>query len=214
VSASGWHHAVGTFDGTTISAWLDGNVGTTTFPFGTASSYHQWEIGANAIGGRAFAGKIDEVVVADRGWTAAEVLARYCPAPASSPSCPATYTASSGQSADKYRMVSAPADWATAAADCADDLPGWTYLHVPNNLWELSDSNSTYPTTHWIGVHDRSTEGTWVNVLGNDQHYVSWGPGEPNGGASADCVAASNAIPNADEDCTVSRQYLCECSAP
>ena len=46
----------------------------------------------------------------------------------------------------------------------------------------------------WIGWSDDAKEGTWVSALNSsvslgEEHFQSWGPGEPNGETKENCVA-------------------------
>jgi len=65
-------------------------------------------------------------------------------------------------------------------------------------------------TGAWIGLNDYATEGTFLWVAtGLSPHFTNWRAGEPNG--SGDCVnmAVSDGTWG-DEQCTVTRLYVCE----
>jgi len=70
-----WHHLMGTREGTTYKFYVDGvYLGSSG---GTAPAYVRVSLGAGWNYGAYFNGSIDEVVVANRSFSASEVLAHY-----------------------------------------------------------------------------------------------------------------------------------------
>lgn len=134
--------------------------------------------------------------------------------------CPPSYTTMlAGQA--RYRLVTTPASWTNAQADCTNDGTG-THLVIPTSMTEhgaIADAVSG-STSLWIGVSDRVTENTFLVVTGGTAYHVDWVSGasaEPDN--SGDCVEQASSTTSTpgdrgkqfDETCTSTRQYLCEC---
>ncbi|XP_071940974.1 macrophage mannose receptor 1-like [Antedon mediterranea] len=68
-------------------------------------------------------------------------------------------------------------------------------------------------TSHWIGLHDTSTEGNfeWVDGTALDPNNALWAPGRPDSlNGNEDCtVMFTNGLWN-DQFCTYSKRFLCE----
>jgi hypothetical protein len=89
------------------------------------------------------------------------------------------------------------------------------YLAVPNDAAELTALRTLAGATFWIGVHDRLNDGMFVEERPNDMvapaTFLPWATGEPDGGTSQDCVAAT-ATTISTEACDVAaRPFVCEC---
>lgn len=114
--------------------------------------------------------------------------------------------ASNGQ---YYRLPPNQASWVNAEADCADDVPGATHLVVLSNPDEVQIAR-TEPG--WIGLSDRTTEGTFVTVTGETGDQRPWASGQPdNGSGSEDCVRILGTGQLDDDQCGSNRFYACEC---
>jgi cysteine-rich repeat protein len=64
----------------------------------------------------------------------------------------------------------------------------------------------------WIGASDAASEGDFVWTTGEPWVFEAWGPNEPDGGASQNCVLLwrdRNWIFN-DFDCGIPSSYVCE----
>lgn len=135
--------------------------------------------------------------------------------------CPPAYTTTITATSTRYRLVTTPATWTTAAANCADDLAGapfQTHLAVLTSSTELSQVNATnLNAAVWIGLTDRITDGAFQWVTAEPTTFppatgTPWNTGEPNQAAEHDCVemklADLSALP-----CTELRPYFCECDA-
>jgi hypothetical protein len=140
-------------------------------------------------------------------------------------SCPAGYTASE-QTRTAYRYVPTPILWAAAESACEAE---------GTHLATITDSDERNVVTHalgksppgtsdkvWIGMSDRTSEGTWRFVTGGvvQTGQQFWNDNEPN--ASGDCGALyrkNDAVPSRegrydDADCTmlgINAGYVCEC---
>lgn len=121
----------------------------------------------------------------------------------------AGYTAVPTAGASLYRTVTTSATWANAEADCANDVPGATHLVVLSSTAEVA-----YVETQlgWIGLTDRVTEGTFVNVTNEANDVRPWLPGQPdNGGGDENCAQMKTANGIDDDQCNNTHRYVCEC---
>lgn len=100
--------------------------------------------------------------------------------------------------------------WADAKAAC--EASGMK-LAVPTSGSENSAVYSNWNGNnfgYWIGVTDSASEGNFVDVDGNAITYTNWQSGDPNGGASHDCVEVLYNGVWSDASCSNLRQYICE----
>lgn len=107
-----------------------------------------------------------------------------------------------------YRTINAQSSWTNAATDCANDVVGATHLIVLSSTAEV-----TYMTGQlgWIGLSDRVTEGTFVNVTNEAGDRRPWASGQPdNGGGNEDCAQMKGAGLD-DDQCGNAHRYVCEC---
>ena len=63
-------------------------------------------------------------------------------------------------------------------------------------------------STYWIGGSDSQKDSTWTWVDSAPWSYTNWGDGEPGGGATENCAAASGGRWQ-DEDCATRLGFLC-----
>jgi hypothetical protein len=79
----------------------------------------------------------------------------------------------------EYRLTSAATSWTAALAE-AQRLGG--NLVTINDAAEQAWLRSTFSTTErlWIGLTDRTTEGSFAWANGETTTYRNWAPGEPN----------------------------------
>ncbi len=113
------------------------------------------------------------------------------------------------QSGGYYRVVTTSATWVNAQTDCANDVPGATHLIVLSSTAEV-----TFAATNpgWIGLSDRATEGTFVNVTNEPNDQRPWAAGQPdNGGGNENCVHIGSGGRLNDDQCGNDKRYTCEC---
>jgi hypothetical protein len=107
-----------------------------------------------------------------------------------------------------HRAVPTSATWVNAESDCANDVAGATHLVVLSSTAEV-----TYVKTQlgWVGLSDRATEGTFVNVTGEPGDLRPWESDQPdNGGGNENC-AQMKAAGLDDDQCGNGHRYVCEC---
>jgi hypothetical protein len=107
-----------------------------------------------------------------------------------------------------YRIVGAGATWPDAEIACAGDVSGATHLIVLSNSVEVD-----FAVQHlgWVGLDDRATEGTFVNVTGEPNDQRPWRSGQPdNGSGNEDCVQLKSDGLD-DDQCGNAHAYVCEC---
>lgn len=134
------------------------------------------------------------------------------PIDAPSAGCPSGYaTLTGGQPTHQYRRIPA-ANWNAHKAFCTSTIPA-AYLAVPDDLAELQALVTLAAAARlWVGVTDAATEGTWLTVKGAPQTFLPWGPGEPDGGGSDDCVEVHRDDSKIyDERCNAQNVAVCEC---
>ena len=80
-----------------------------------------------------------------------------------------------------------PSGW-TAAESVAVSIGGHlaTINDAAEDAWVVSTFGSYLPV--WIGLNDRTTEGTYVWTSGEPVSYLNWRPGEPNNSGNEDLV--------------------------
>jgi hypothetical protein len=132
--------------------------------------------------------------------------------------CPGNYLAIAG-STTRYRQVIMAQTWEAAAADCANDLAGHTHLAVLSSDNERLSINASFLGLAWIGLQDRTTNGTyrWITAENTNNYpplaVPPWGNGQPTGGTDFDCVYLNGTFGLDDERCAVFFPYVCECDA-
>lgn len=136
--------------------------------------------------------------------------------------CPTSYTAT--VVAGIYRVVTTPATWEAARADCRADGPT-THLVVLGGDDERIAVRALLATGDvWLGVSDRVTTGTWRWVTTEDTRgYPSntrgtppWKADKPDDGddGAQDCAEMQPSGQWDDKRCTDEiNAYVCECDA-
>ena len=131
--------------------------------------------------------------------------------------CPAGYNPLPGAPAGhRYRKLGTAATWVVQSADCTQTSSS-AYLAVPDDATELQElATIAAGTPFWVGIHDMTTDGTFVTVRGVPATFLPWAPGEPDNGINPpeDCVAAASATQLMDDRCDNGQaKYVavCEC---
>lgn len=136
--------------------------------------------------------------------------------------CPAGY-APIGGSANLYRVVETNATWTEAASDCNDDDDlspgrGHTHLVVVGSAEEKAALTGQFSGNTWVGLSDLASEGAfaWVTAEATGGFPVvgeqpPWDAGDPDGGASENCVRFKNSFDFEDKPCGDANSYVCEC---
>lgn len=154
-------------------------------------------------GGGNGSGVIDAGVVAD---------AREIDAP---PGCPGSFTTVAGAGTHVYKVIATADDWGNQQMACQTFTKS-AYLIVPDNAAELAAVDGIAGAArYWVGIDDRATEGTFVNVLNMmPQTFLPWQPPAPDdAGPGEDCVEAISASHKInDERCNTSLPAVCECA--
>jgi hypothetical protein len=211
VSAPGWHHVLATANATESILWLDGVRYSIPYTGSSGFSFSQTYIGGDSTQGNGFDGLIDEVHVSYDSVTDAVAHAQYCPPPApTTVLCPASYTTTL-TGGHRYRNVTTTSGWQSAYNDCADDLPGYTYVAVPDNNAELQGIVTQHGGNRWVGVDDAQMQGDYRTVRGEYATFLPWEPGQPNGGMSESQVYVTGSNNYRDDSPSNPHSYTCEC---
>jgi hypothetical protein len=144
--------------------------------------------------------------------------------PVDAPGCPADYAPLTGGTAGHlYKKIPYSTSYVPQSQYCRALSEMRAYLAVPNSPAELAGLYALAGDTFWVGINDRTTEGTFVEEAtgGVWISSVPWASGEPDngdGGPVEDCVAAT-ASSISDNVCGASggvadRPAVCECNAP
>lgn len=171
----------------------------------------------NCAGGQRFgdaAGSLSNTCVGDDGGVDAGVDAPTDPDATDAPpaGCPAGYaTLTEAPPTQKYKLVTTLANWDTGQNLCVADKPGGgTYLAIPDDATELAAISTLTAAKYWIGVNDKATENTFVNVKGMPA-FTMFGAGEPNDQGNQDCVAVLNNLMSTEKCGATALVYVCEC---
>lgn len=120
----------------------------------------------------------------------------------------AGYTAASATTS-LYRVAAAGKTWVNAEAECAADVAGATHLVVLSSQAEVDYVKAT--RLGWVGLSDRATEGTFVNVTAEPNDVRPFASGQPdNGGGNENCVQLKAGGLD-DDQCNNNHAFLCEC---
>ncbi|XP_021356222.1 perlucin-like protein isoform X2 [Mizuhopecten yessoensis] len=104
--------------------------------------------------------------------------------------------------------------WAEASIICAD-LKGHlaTVNSAAENSFLKAQANVLKQTGYWLDGNDFEVEGSWRWTTSDDLiTFNDWHSGEPNQGASADCLALwrDHAYQWADEPCRHVWNFICK----
>jgi hypothetical protein len=123
--------------------------------------------------------------------------------------CAASYTLVAGTS---FYRVGAATSWTEAEAACESDGVGM-HLAVIADFVEQQKIEGFVGgmLDTWIGVTDRKTDNTFLDVTGGATTYLPWAANFPNF-AGAGCVFLDPAARKYhDGACTQLLEYVCEC---
>lgn len=115
----------------------------------------------------------------------------------------------------RYRVVSGftstyldsvqDASWDDARAACVAD---GAHLAIAETAGEASLA----AIGDWLGISDVAVEGEWRTLDGALATYLPWAAGQPDGGATENCVRLDDATQTIeDRACADLRDYTCEC---
>ncbi len=102
--------------------------------------------------------------------------------------------------------------WAQAVSSCkANGYYLVTVNDATEQQWLHSQQVKFGGGAWWIGLNDRSFEGSWAWVAGAPG-YRNWAPGEPNNaGGAEDCVVDRTSSKDwNDRDCSTGARFICE----
>ena len=122
--------------------------------------------------------------------------------------CMAKGYAAAGTSTSLYRVSANDRSWVDAQAECAADVAGATHLVVVSSATE-SDFIKT--KLGWVGLSDRATEGTFVNVTNEPNDYRPWISGQPDNGSGNENCVQMKAGGLDDDQCGNAHVFVCEC---
>ncbi|MCX5748574.1 MAG: C-type lectin domain-containing protein [Proteobacteria bacterium] len=97
--------------------------------------------------------------------------------------------------------------WTGAEATC-EALGG--HLAILGDATEAATVAALAGASVWVGVTDRRTKGTWLDVTGARDPYLPWAPTEPSKGPKDHCVLLVGIQVDAS-DCGAKHRYVCEC---
>lgn len=130
-------------------------------------------------------------------------------APIDGAGCPPDY-ASVGGSAHVYKRL-ASVSWDEARSGCKTSPRA--YLAIPDDAGELANlATAATAPPFWIGLDDKTTEGSFVTQKGVAATFLPWLAGEPDDGPPAeDCVNAVSSTEIATDRCGTRHTAVCEC---
>jgi hypothetical protein len=108
----------------------------------------------------------------------------------------------------QYRAVATGATWLAAEAACAADVPGATHLVVLSSTAEVDFIKARLG---WVGLSDRATEDTFVNVTLEPMDLRPFLNGQPDDGNNSEDCVQMKAGGLDDDQCGNSHIYVCEC---
>jgi len=121
-----------------------------------------------------------------------------------------------------YQLCESSKSWTNASTACSDE--GYHLVTIDDASEEsfvVEHAVGLLSGATWIGLNDRSTEGSFVWEDGATVGYTNWGLLQPDDGLallpSEDCAAISIPVVGlltswSDEECGSSFDYLCEAS--
>jgi hypothetical protein len=130
--------------------------------------------------------------------------------------CPNGYATLPNAGPNMYKLLTAADTWDQHRDACRATDPTRAYLAIPDNLAEMQAmSAAATAATFWVGIHDQTTEGTYVTVKNATPTFLDWAPTQPDnagGGDGEDCVAGLSGTAKLQDDrCNKQYRALCEC---
>jgi hypothetical protein len=134
--------------------------------------------------------------------------------PDATPRCVGYQAIGGGPASSRYRKVNEYTAWLVARDDCASD---GGYLVVPDTaaeavaVFDFVGPGSGSPF-YFTGISNPERDATWTTVLGTQQVYLPWAPGQPNGrsGEIYALVSATGEFYDFFDNAT--QEYACECN--
>ncbi len=117
-----------------------------------------------------------------------------------------------GPGGNCYFIETSGAGWTTAQTACRGRGTGWDLATVDDATEQaFLEGAMTASSDHWIGLNDRTTEGTYVWSNGGTSTYRNWESGQPNNSGNQDCVEIDDGNGRwNDDDCGDNNPYICE----
>jgi|GEM_PF-3913207 len=183
VNDGNWHYLVGTYDGTTISLYIDGKLdASSTTKVGTlvSDSTSNFEIGARNGTTLLFQGILDATAVFARALTASEILSNYTAANIEFQTRVGDDTTPDDGSWEAWRPVTAE----TAIAPMDSDAANWSWDNTATYMPQSKSDNSVIKTegngsmklTTGILQTDANTVGLWhMEETGGTGAYIKDG---------------------------------------
>jgi len=134
--------------------------------------------------------------------------------------CPADFVSLPGApTTSRYKIYSwsqsndLGAFFPTAETTCSGQSSHLAIADDANEASALAAAIHVDPNTpyFWDGLTDEGHEGTWLTVTSQTPSFLTWAPGQPNGGTSANCALMNNGLAY-DWGCGAYRYpFACEC---
>ncbi|XP_071824781.1 macrophage mannose receptor 1-like isoform X2 [Apostichopus japonicus] len=114
-----------------------------------------------------------------------------------------------------YYSDTSRADWVTSEAYCVSNGAHLVSINDGDEQSYISTRVGGIGVNSWIGLRDLGTTGNFVWSDGSSLDFINWSSGNPNYNSGVDaCVAAlvedSKEGEWDDQNCAVSRPYICE----
>lgn len=107
-----------------------------------------------------------------------------------------------------YRTSATARAWLDAEAECAADVAGATHLVV---LSSMTEADFIKTKLGWVGLSDRVTENTFVNVTAEPNDVRPWANDQPDNGSGDENCVQMKAAGLDDDQCDEAHAYTCEC---
>ena len=125
--------------------------------------------------------------------------------------CANTYTKSHGQSL--YRVVRTAASWPDAERACEADGRGSHLVQLDNSPERSAVESFLAGNVAWMGISDRITDGSFVNVTGTFPQFQPWQTDDPSFPGPGCVMLDPVARTYHDVSCNTAVSYVCECDA-
>ncbi len=204
VTTGEWHHVAGTYDGTKLQLYIDGQ------PWGVPN-YHTGVISPMlpdsfvslgsedgrtvcpfCVSNRYFSGLIDEPAIYNRALSPTEILSLYtagsagkCAVSNPPPASPILAGPLTNSANGHWYYLLNGTNWPAAEA-IAVSLGGHlaTINNTAENEWIQTHFSHFGDVERglWIGLNDAGQENIWFWISGQPGTYLNWAAGEPNSG--------------------------------